>query len=65
MITKPELIEIIIKEYDKLINIYSQYLDAYEYDNQELKLQEGRVKAFKECLLGQRITINKEDDTNL
>jgi|TARA_R110002074_G_scaffold26626_8_gene78060 hypothetical protein len=59
MITKPELIKILIKEYDKLLNLYSRNLDAYDDEDRALINQEGRVNAFKECILGQQ---KKEED---
>ena len=57
MTTKPDifLTEALVKEYDKLINIYSQHLSADDYNmDKELHHQEGRVDAFKECILGQQ-----------
>ena len=54
MMTKPDLIKILIKEYDNLIDIYSSYIGESEYyENHKLHKQEGRVNAFKECVLGQ------------
>ena len=54
MITKPDLIKILIKEYDNLIDIYSSYIGESEYyENHKLHKQEGRVNAFKECIIGQ------------
>ena len=54
MITKPDLIKVLIKEYDNLIDIYSSYMGESEYyENHRLHKQEGRVNAFKECVLGQ------------
>ena len=54
MMTKPDLIKILIKEYDNLIDIYSSYIGESEYyENHKLHKQEGRVNAFKECILGQ------------
>ena len=54
MITKPDLIKVLIKEYDNLIDIYSSYMGESEYyENHRLHKQEGRVNAFKECILGQ------------
>jgi len=55
MITKHDLTKAVIKEYDKLINIYSHYLSKVDYSSdQELHAQQGRVDAFKECILGQQ-----------
>ena len=35
MITKPDLTQALVKEYDKLINIYSQHLSKDDYDEEE------------------------------
>lgn len=54
MITKPDLTKALVKEYDKLINIYSQHLSIDDYTmDRELQHQQGRVEAFKECILDQ------------
>ena len=55
MITTSDLTKSVIKEYDKLINIYSQHLSKDDYNmDQELQYQQGRVEAFKECIIGQQ-----------
>ena len=55
MITTSDLTKSVIKEYDKLINIYSQHLSKDDYnEDTELHHQQGRVEAFKECIIGQQ-----------
>jgi len=54
MITKPDLIKVLIKEYDNLLDLFSKHVDKHEYyEDRRLHNQEGRVNAFKECVLGQ------------
>ena len=48
---KPYLIEELIEEYDKLVNIYSRYIDKHDYHSDtELHTQQGRVNVLKELL---------------
>ena len=53
MITKPDLTKTLIKEYDKLIDYFSKHVDRHDfYEDNKLHHQQGRVDAFKECILG-------------
>ena len=54
MITKPDLIKVLIKEYDSLINHLFNYVNKQDYaEDCSLHMKEGRVNAFKECIIGQ------------
>ena len=54
MITKPDLIKILIKEYDNVVDHLSKYVDKMDYqEDSQLHWKEGRLAAFKECILGQ------------
>ena len=53
MITKPDLTKALIKEYDKLMDLYSRHVNEHDfYEDRKLHHQQGRVDAFKECILG-------------
>ena len=53
MITKPDLTKALVKEYDKLIDLFSRHVDKHDYyEDRKLHRQQGRVDAFKECILG-------------
>ena len=53
MITKPDLTKTIIKEYDKLVELFSKHVDQHDYfEDSKIHRQEGRIDAFKECILG-------------
>ena len=55
MITKPDLIKVLIKEYDGLINHLFNYVNKQDYhEDCQLHMKEGRVNAFKECIIGQQ-----------
>ena len=53
MIRKPDLTKTIIKEYDKLVELFSKHVDQHDYfEDSKIHRQEGRIDAFKECILG-------------
>ena len=53
MITNPDLTKTIIKEYDKLVELFSKHVDQHDYfEDSKIHRQEGRIDAFKECILG-------------
>jgi len=53
MMTKPDLIKVLIKEYDNLIEHLFKYVDKYDYhEDCQLHMKQGRVTAFKECIIG-------------
>ena len=59
MMTKPDLIKVLIKEYDNLIEHLFKYVDKYDYhEDCQLHMKQGRVNAFKECIIG-----NSEENT--
>ena len=59
MMTKPDLIKVLIKEYDNLIEHLFKYVDKYDYQEDcQLHMKQGRVTAFKECIIG-----NSEENT--
>jgi len=48
---KPNLIKELIEEYDKLLDIYSRYIDKYDYYNDtDLHSQKGKVDVLKKLL---------------
>ena len=54
MMTKPDLIKVLIKEYDNLIEHLFKYVDRHDYhEDCQLHMKQGRVNAFKECVIGQ------------
>ena len=53
MITKPDLTKALVKEYDKLVELFSKHVDQHDYfEDSKIHRQEGRIDAFKECILG-------------
>tara|TARA_R100000781_G_C3968353_1_gene89235 strand:+ start:127 stop:357 length:231 start_codon:yes stop_codon:yes gene_type:complete len=53
MITKPNLIKALIKEYDKVVEHLSRYVDECDYqEDSQLHWREGRLDALKECVIG-------------
>ena len=59
--TKPDLIKVLIKEYDNLIEHLFKYVDKYDYhEDCQLHMKQGRVTAFKECIIGNSEELNNE-----
>ena len=53
MITKPDLTKALVKEYDKLVELFSKHVNQHDYfEDSKIHRQQGRVDAFKECILG-------------
>ena len=53
MITKPDLTKTLVKEYDKLVELFSKHVNQHDYfEDSKIHRQQGRVDAFKECILG-------------
>ena len=53
MITKPDLTKTLVKEYDKLVDLFSKHVNQNDYfEDSKIHRQQGRVDAFKECILG-------------
>jgi len=53
MMTKPELIKVLIKEYDAVLEHLFKYVDKHDYhEDSQLHVKEGRLAAFKECIIG-------------
>ena len=53
MITKPDLTKALVKEYDKLVELFSKHVNQHDYfEDSKIHRQEGRIDAFKECILG-------------
>ena len=54
MITKPDLIKTLIKDYDELNDLLLNHIDDdYIIETPKIHRLIGRIGAFKECVLGQ------------
>tara|TARA_R100000234_G_scaffold38018_1_gene22462 strand:+ start:1379 stop:1603 length:225 start_codon:yes stop_codon:yes gene_type:complete len=61
MMTKPDLIKVLIKEYDNVIDHLSRYVNESDYQKDSiLHWKEGRLNAFKECIIGNSEELNNE-----
>jgi len=52
MMTKPDLIKVLIKEYESLIDHLFRYVNKYEYqEDSKIHTIQGRISVFKEYIL--------------